>query len=285
LCADLHQKSKKISDPSRAVPVPVCLTPRHHAQLIPELAYLVDSPPDHDHVIRTLSRKLSNGLPLIQGDLVIAGKDTMQSFPRAREYPVHFRKTYYPTAFHPPATLEFEKHERISRIIDVPPPIGATRNCFRSCFIPGVPLSRLSPFGVEPAEQNLLVAAGMETAALIGLWHLLEEVSRQVAVLHEHGVVHGDLFLHNVIVSRSPVAVCLIDFEQAVERAPETDADGWAEREAKDLEEVLRHALWVQAGLGAQPGLVGECSRREAGRLLGPVAGRCLQAIEDHSTL
>jgi len=265
--------------------MPVSLTPRHHAQLIPELAYLVDSPPDHDHVIRTLSRKLSNGLPLIQGDLVIAGKDTLEAFPRAREYPVHFRKTYYPTAFHPPATLECEKHERISRIIEIPPPIGATRNCFRSCFIPGVPMDRLSPFGLEPPEQNLVVASRTETVTLIGLWHLLEEVALQLTALHGSGVVHGDMFLHNVIVSRSPVAVCLIDFEQAVERSAETGAEEWAEREMRDWEEVFRHALWVQTGLGAQPGELGERSRSEAGRLLGGVASRCLQAIDDHSTL
>ena len=263
----------------------VALSPHHRAQLIPEFAYLVQSPPDHDVIIRTLARKLSNGLPLIQGDLVVAGKETLAAYPAAQTYPVHFRKTYYPTAFHPPATLEFAKHEKISGMIDVPPPIGATRICFRSCFIPGVPLSRLSPFGLEPLEQNLVLAAKADPGAMIGLWHLLEQVEAQVSTLHRHGIAHGDLFLHNVIVSRSPIAVCLIDFEQSIERGEGLSDADWAERELLDLEEVFRHSLWVQSSLGAQPGALGERSRQFADRLLGPVASRCLQVIEEHSTL
>lgn len=265
--------------------MPVSLSPRHHAQLIPELAYLITSPPDHDMVIRTVSRKLSNGMPLIQGHLVIAGKDTLDAYPLARSFPVHFRKTYYPTAFHPPATLEFAKHEKISTIIDVPPPIGATRNCFRSCFIPGIPLSRISPFGVEPQDQNLAVAARTDAGLLIGLWSLLEQVERQLRALHERGMAHGDLFLHNVIVSRSPIAICLIDFEQAIERKMDSTDEEWSKIVFRDLEEVLRHALWVQSGLGGQPGSLGDRSRAHAGELLGPVAERCLQTIEEHSTL
>lgn len=263
----------------------VALSPQHRAQLIPEFQYLITSPPDHDMVIRTVSRKLSNGMPLIQGHLVIAGKDTLAEYPLANTYPVHFRKTYYPTAFHPPATLEFAKHEKISRLIDVPAPIGATRNCFRSCFIPGVPLSRISPFGVEPREQNLVVAERAEPGLLIGLWYLLENVELQLSKLHEHGMAHGDLFLHNVIVSRSPLAVCLIDFEQALERNPDTTDEQWGKTCFRDLEEVLQHALWVQSGLGGQSGRLGERSRTHAAELLGPLAPRCLQTIADHSTL
>lgn len=263
----------------------VTLSPRHHAQLIPEFQYLVNSPPDHDMVIRTVSRKLSNDMPLIQGHLVIAGKDTLQAFPLAQTYPVHFRKTYYPTAFHPPATLEYAKHEKISRLIDVPPPIGATKNCFRSCFIPGIPLNRISPFGVEPLEQNLGVAERAAPGLLFGLWHLLEQVETQLSTLHRNGMAHGDLFLHNVIVSRSPIAVCLIDFEQAIERNSDMTDPEWAEIAFRDLEEVFQHALWVQAGLGAQPGSLGERSRSLASELLGSAATRCLQVIEEHSTL
>jgi len=263
----------------------VALTPHHHADLIPELAYLVSEPPAHDLVIRTLARKLSNGMPLIQGDLVLAGQETLQAYPLAKTYPVHFRKTYYPTAFHPPATIEFERHQKISGLIDVPPPIGATRNSFRSCFIPGVPLSRISPFGVEPVEQNLVVAQRADPGLLIGLWFLLEQVAAQISTLHRHGMAHGDLFLHNVIVSRSPIVTCLIDFEQSLERSGDTPPADWATREFRDQEELFRHALWVQAGLGPQPGELGETSRARAAELLGPAAARCLQAIEDHSTL
>lgn len=263
----------------------VALSPRHRAQLIPEFEYLVSHPPDHDMVIRTLSRKLSNGIPLIQGHLVVAGKDTLVAHPLAQMYPVHFRKTYYPTAFHPPATQEFERHEKISKLIDVSPPIGATRNCFRSCFIPGIPLSRISPFGVEPLDQNLGVAERSDPGLLIGLWRLLEEVDSQLSTLHENGFAHGDLFLHNVIVSRSPIAVCLIDFEQAIERKSDTSDEDWAKMTLRDTEEVLQHALWVQTSLGAQPGRLGERSRAAAEQILGALAARCLQTIEERSNL
>ena len=59
----------------------------------------------------------------------------------------------------------------------------------------------------------------MPVAARIGLWRLVEVLHGQVTALHRAGLVHGDLFLHNVIVSTSPIGVYPIDFEHAADRA------------------------------------------------------------------
>lgn len=258
------------------------LNPKQQVDLIPELADLIKHPPDKDVIIRTLSRKLANDQPLIQGDLVIAGKDTLSEHPRAVQYPVHFRKTYYPVSFHPPATLEYNKQEEIAPILDLPPPIGADTNCFRSCFLSGIPLAKLSPFGVDPEVTNLQIAEKTDPGKLIGLWKLLADLYKQIEQLHKAGFVHGDLFLHNVIVSTSPVKLYLIDFALAVRKE---ETDNWDKLCKNDLSEVYRHALWVQAGLGIQTEEPGPSALDTAEKLLPDSYSACLEKIDRHSLL
>jgi len=201
------------------------LSPYHQIQLAPAWEDLRDNPPDRDQVIRTVSRKMLNDQPLIQGDLVFAGLETRAEFPLAEKYPVHFRKTYYPVAFHKPPQLEYDHHLQVSKILDVPPPIGATKNSFRSCMIPGIPLNRISPFGIEPLDRNIGVAEECESSSLIGMWGLFASVQDQVEKLHAAGIAHGDLFMHNIIISLSPIGVFLIDFELAVEKKKVSSED------------------------------------------------------------
>lgn len=234
----------------------VRVSPHHQIDLAEALRPMIGRPPAHDFVIRRLARKTANQEPLVQSELVVAGADTLALYPLAREYPVHFRKTYYPICFHQDPSLEFENQLAASRAIDVPPPIGCTRTSFRSCFIPGRAYSALSPFGVQPEDANIRIAREADPAALIGLWHLLGAVHEQVLRLHEHGVAHGDLFLHNVIVSFFPLGAHLIDFEQARlrDRPAAPRPAPWEEACAADLREILREALCIQCGLGRQAG-------------------------------
>ncbi|MEM1296657.1 MAG: lipopolysaccharide kinase InaA family protein, partial [Verrucomicrobiota bacterium] len=150
-----------------------------------------------------------------------------------------------------------------------PPPIGFSRNTFRSCFIPGKPLSILSPLGVEPIERNISLARECETTFLIGLWHLLESVFAELQLLHEAGMAHGDLFLHNVIVSLSPIKVFLIDFEQCVELNTLPKGKSWEGVCAADEEEILKQAVFVQCTLGEQQGALAERSKERLADLFG----------------
>lgn len=260
------------------------LSPYHQVELAPPLRDLVDRAPDRDQAIRTLFRKEANGQPLIQCDLVVAGKDTREEFPLADRYPVHFRKSYYPTCFHQHPDREYENHLAASEILPIPPPIGSTRTSFRCCFIPGVPLSRLSPFGTEPYESNIATAQNAEPAGLIALWRLLEDVHAHVGKLHAHGLAHGDLFLHNVIVSLSPLAVFPIDFELA-RRQNDLTAEEWDAACHADFEILLREAVYVLCGLGRQSGSLGEAALSRLPGLVGDSAGRFERAIDDGSTL
>ena len=239
---------------SSAAPNRVRVTPVHEIELQEALAPLIAHPPEHDFVMRRLSEKLANGEPLIQGELVIAGKDTLDRYPLAREYPVHFRKTYYPTCFHQDPVQELHRHQRAAEILPIPPPIGCTRTSFRSCFLPGHPLDKLAPFGLEPPDANLRVAEEMPIAARIGLWRLFEVLHGQITALHRAGLVHGDLFLHNVIVSTAPIGVYPIDFELAVERAETATDEAWRELCEQDLLELRRAAAYLLCVLGPQPG-------------------------------
>lgn len=237
-----------------AAPNRVRVTPVHAIELNEALVRLVEQPPEHDFVMRRLSEKLANGEPLIQGELVIAGKDTLDRYPLAQEYPVHFRKTYYPTCFHQDPGEELRRHQRAAEILPIAPPIGCTRTSFRSCFVPGHSLDKLAPFELDPPDANLRVAEEMPVAARIGLWRLFEALHDQVAALHRAGLVHGDLFLHNVIVSTSPIGVYPIDFEHAADRAETASDEAWRELCEQDLLELRKAAAYLLCVLGPQPG-------------------------------
>jgi len=200
------------------------------------------------------------------------------------KYPVHFRKTYYPGAFHKPPQREYDHHLQISSILDLPPPIGATKNSFRSCMIPGTLLNRLSPFGIEPLDRNIEIAEDCDTLSLMGIWGLLETVHDQVTKLHTAGLAHGDLFLHNIIIPSSPIGVFLIDFELAVEKNEVSPKD-WEKACAADFEELHRTAIYVQCGLGKQTGSLAETSLAHLEQLFGDTAPRFKKSVDRHSLL
>lgn len=257
--------------PPSAMSTRIAVTPQHEIDLTEAWADLVTRPPDHDLVVRTLARREVNGQPLVTAELVVAGNDTREAYPRAREFPVHFRKSYYPICFFQNPANEFRNQEEASRIegIGVAPPIGSTRTTFRACFVPGVALDRVSPFGLEPEERNIEVARDSDLLVLVGLWGLLEDLERRITALHAAGIAHGDLELHNVIVTRAPAGTELIDFENAV-RCGEVDEAKWLEVCEADFREVLRLAVFVQCGLGAQSGSLADrvAAALEAGGLM-----------------
>ena len=158
----------------------VRVSPFHEIEIAEGILPLLQRPSTRDFVIRNLSKKMANGQPLIQGELVVAGWETRERYPLAVEYPVHFRKTYYPTCFHQNPELEFLKHQKAAEILQLPPAIGWTMTTFRSCFIPGTSYQKLSPFGVEPPEQNIPLGEKVEDAVLFGLWELLVKVHEQL---------------------------------------------------------------------------------------------------------
>jgi hypothetical protein len=201
-----------------------------------------------------------DGRELVQMELVIAGRETRAAYPLASKYPIHFVKRYHPWSFHGDPKVEFENHQTAAAILGAPEPIGCDANSIRSSFLPGRPLSRLSPFtDVEPQERCLGIAQQADPAALIGLWKLGEEAYRQVCALHARSFFHRDLELHNLIVCTAPVRVFLIDFESAEREFRGTDAER-EELRRTDLAELFRLAIYLQSGLGRQAGNLAEAS-------------------------
>jgi hypothetical protein len=224
--------------------------------LAAEYCHLIDRIPDRDYVVRTLVHRESGGLQFMSAELVIAGKEARRLHPLAEDYPLHFRKTYYPGRLHGDPRVEFENQQRASELIDVPPPIGHWPRGFRACFYPGTPYSRLSPFGVEPEDANIGLARELDLAHAAGLWRLLEEAFVKLRTLHQGGLVHGDLELHNLIVCPSPLDVMIIDFENALLRNDNDEL--WELKRVGDLENVLREAVFLQCRLGRQSGTLAE---------------------------
>ena len=239
----------------------VPLSPLHSIEIAESLQDLLGRPREKDFPIRCIARKVGpDGRELVQMELVIAGRQTRAAFPLAEQYPVHFLKSYHPWSFHGDPRVEFENHQEAAAILGIPEPIGCDANTFRTAFLPGRPLSKLSPFtDVEPQERCLGIAQETNSAILIGLWKLVEEVFGQIQKLHAHGFFHRDLELHNVIVCTAPVQTFLIDFESAERSFQGSDEEREALR-SKDLEEILRLAIYLQSGLGRQEGALAQAS-------------------------
>jgi hypothetical protein len=249
-------------DESRAIAV----SPRHTVLLAMELYPLVEKPQWQDFVVRTRARREANGMPLMAAELVIAGQETRKSHPLAATYPLHFRKTYFPGRLHGDPQVEYEQHLRASRLSRTPPPIGFTANVFRSCLVPGQSYTRLTPFGGEPPENNIGKAQQLPLATAAGLWRLAEESLAQLLLLQEGGLAHGDAELHNIIVCPAPLEPILIDFEAAAQKETLESAE-WESRCKKDLQPLLREAVYLQCALGRQESPLGERSWNQLGEL------------------
>ncbi|MDX2054430.1 MAG: hypothetical protein SFV15_18660 [Polyangiaceae bacterium] len=235
----------------------VAVSPRHSVRLEPEYVAWVKRAPRQDFVVRTITRREANGLPLMSADIVIAGEETRAMFPLAAQYPLHFRKTYFPGRLHGDPKTEFDRQSEASQILGLPPPIGHTPSVFRSCLLPGTPYSRLTPFGNEPVESNVPVARKLHLATAAGLWMLLEQAFLSLQRLQAAGLSHGDAELHNLIVCPAPLEALLIDFEASARRE-EFEPAMWSKRCEADYEPLLREAVYLQCALGRQPGRLGQ---------------------------
>jgi len=227
------------------------VSPRHHVALSDDYMSMIDTAPREDFVVRTLARRNAGATTLMMGELVIAGAASRDAYPLARQYPLHFRKTYYPGSLSGDPRDEFDLQQRASALIGIPPPIGSTRSTFRSCLLPGMPLNRLSSLGTAPDESNIATAQQMPLATAAGLWRLAEEVFSLLTRLQSQGLTHGDAHLHNFIVCPSPLEVLPIDFEIALLRDTAT-SEVWSERCEADRQHVMKLAIFLQCALGRQ---------------------------------
>ena len=252
------------------MPRPIQVSPRHHIALSDEYLPMIDKAPSDDFVVRTLARRKAGEMTLMMGELVIAGAGTRQRYELAHVYPLHFRKTYYPGKLHGDPLTEFELHQYASSIVDLPPPIGSTPNSFRSCFVPGTPLDRLSGLGSEPEESNIAVAQALSLATVAGLWRLTEEALALISRMQERGLTHGDAHLHNFIVCPSPLEVVAIDFEMGVLK-DSVEPAVWRERCRADRQHLLKLAVYLQCALGRQRGTLADESMAALEELVRPV--------------
>lgn len=244
----------------------VAVSPRHSVYLASELYALITKAPRQDFVVRTLAKRSAGSLPLMTAEMVIAGVEAREQFPLARTFPLHFRKTYFPGRMHGDPKDEFDCQTDAANVLGLPPPIGHTPRTFRACLLPGTPFNRISPFGATPVESNIWKARDVPLASAAGLWRLLEDAFRQLSLLHESGLAHGDTELHNFIVCPSPLEILPIDFESSMRRST-LDADAWQKRCELDLEPLLREAIYVQCCLGRQRGPLAELSWARIDRL------------------
>jgi hypothetical protein len=243
------------------------VSPQHTVTVDEDYAALIKRAPQQDLVVRTLAKRTAGDVPLMSGELVIASWATREKYPLAAQYPLHFRKTYYPGRLRGDTSVEFERHTRASQIIGVPPPIGYAGGTFRSCLLPGKPFDQLVvPFGSEPEDSNIRHADALSLTQAAGLWFLAERIFGALTTLQAAGLTHGDAELHNFIVVSAPLDALPIDFDMALVRGEVSD-EAFEARCAQDLEPILRIAVYLQCALGAQPSPLGELSQKRMSTL------------------
>jgi hypothetical protein len=242
------------------------VSPRHWVRVGAEYAVWIKRAPRQDFVVRTIMKREANGMPLVSADIVIAGEETRASYPLAAAYPLHFRKTYYPGRLHGDPRQERDRQNEAAEVLGIPPAIGATHQTFRSCFLPGTPYNRLSPFGADPEEANLPLAKKLHLATAAGLWRLLHEAHDALVLLQGAGIAHGDVELHNLIVCGSPLECILIDFE-ATARKDELEPAEFDKRCRDDFLAMIKEAVLLQCALGAQPGPLADLARQRIGEV------------------
>ncbi|HEY3594767.1 MAG TPA: hypothetical protein VGL13_12870, partial [Polyangiaceae bacterium] len=133
----------------------IAVSPRHAVRVGEEYVALIKRAPSRDFVVKTIINRHANGLPLMQADIVIASYDTRQRFPAAAQYPLHFKKTYFPARMHGDPKVEFDRQSDAANILSIPAPIGYDAESFRTCLLPGTPYDKLSPFNVQPEERAI----------------------------------------------------------------------------------------------------------------------------------
>ena len=259
----------------RLVPV----SPRHAVWLDEDYMHMIQRAPRQDFVVRTIAKRSAGELPLMTADLVIAGEETRKTHPKAEEFPLHFRKMYFPGRMHGDPAAEYEAHLRASRVLSsIPEPIGFTGGSFRSCLLPGLPYKRLSPLGLQPEDANIRKAQDLDLVTAGGLWTFVVGIFDVLVKLHEAGICHGDAQLQNFIVCPAPLEVLPIDFEMAVLRESVTDAV-WEKRTAEDFLPLLSETIYLECALGEQTGPLSQKARERAAELFRKPE-RFLQAIE-----
>lgn len=255
--------SEKLQEPEELL-VPV--SPRHSVRLAAEYIAFIKRAPSRDFVVRTITTRNANGLPLMSADIVIAGEEPRALYPLAARYPLHFRKTYFPGCLHGDPQDEFDRQTEAAGIIPVPPPIGWSPMTFRACLIPGGSYSRLTPFGVDPPESNIRIARELRLPSAAGLWMLAQQALDHLLALHGAGLAHGDAELHNFIVTPSPLELLPIDFEGAMRRESVTE-EAWQARCEADLVPLLREAVYLLCALGPQHGRLADLAWQRMDRL------------------
>ena len=121
---------------------------------------------------------------------------------------------------------------------------------------------RVSMSGAS-AQPTLPIAKKLDLAKAAGLWRFLNDAHDALVKLHEAGIAHGDLELHNLIVCSSPLECILIDFEATV-RKDDLDEKTFDKRLKDDFLPMLKEAVLLQCALGIQPGPLAELSRERA---------------------
>lgn len=244
----------------------VAVSPRHSVRLAREYQTLLERAPSKDFVVRTIMKREAQGMPLVSAEVVIASWENRKAFPLAMQYPLHFRKTYYPGRLHGDPKEEHDRQKEASDVLGLPPPIGYTDDSFRSCFLPGTPYSRLTPFAPDAEDANIQKARKLELATGAGLWTLLSNAFDALRRLHEANLCHGDAELHNFIVCPSPLEILVIDFEAAVRRDLIGDEE-FGRRVEVDFDPLLREAVFLMCSLGPQQGPMAKLAQERLGKL------------------
>ena len=206
-----------------------------------------------DTVIANVYRFLNHRRKTVtRGEVVVPGAETKHDFPKTANQLIHFKKTF--TAASAPVKrgetpeIEFAKTNSIRGILPnhVPEPLAWSKWIYRSAVVFGQTLGALSPFADLPYEAALELH--LPSDELLDHAGALVRGCKLASHLHDHGFIHGDLHLDNIMRGEDE-RMMLIDLA-ASRQIRDLSAAEAASVQADDFSELYRDLVLTQFHIG-----------------------------------
>lgn len=205
--------------------------------------------------------RTTSGVLLTRGDIVIPGREILDTLPESKRYGCHFLKTF--TLASPPLRRGETPRMEFERTMEVIEALGPGRGRYiepiafgpleyRSRAIPGVTYASQSSFRNLSYERSIEVGSALEKADVIGMAQRLFDADDHIRTLHEKGFVHGDLHPDNImtVTDRDGKSWSqMIDFASAVHTSGFSPTKV-AEMQFDDRIEFLREIALLQIARG-----------------------------------
>lgn len=235
------------------------------------LKSLIENPPKNDTCLHIIYKT-----PYVLGEIVLAGKETLQSHPLCKYYPIHFKKTYLSSLSRWETNpshearqshkiwQHFESENKVDTSdpkapqsesgpvpvpVPVPLPLGSNATTYRSQLLEAKSLGSLNPVNSNGTQDEIvkqILFAKRQKTSLKKLWSGIEDLNQKINTLHSGGFLHNDLHKENLLLREynDSMLGAIIDFETS-EEDDRFQTLEWAEASKTDKRDFLKESCLI----------------------------------------